>query len=291
MGVLNVFRGIVYVLVAFFSIVVLAFTIFDETPSTSGPNPFDNLSLAAAVITLVFIVLTLLLEGTVRSGVTSLVPIEVARIGVLWSLWVASGAKWYAVIPYSKSAPLCGEVAEFDELDALWEGECAESIIVPACSMVNFFLLFVWFILLVIFASVNHHWRSQVHRVNLTRKKGSEPEDTGKLFVHYQQPPQPYYWNPSQQPPGSGSGPQQFVTYGPGYQGPGFPQQPQHAYQGPAHSPPQAYTPYSVNDQPVSPPTTEGQQQATPRHSPPTVDHPRNAPAIAIHEPSTDEKA
>jgi len=294
MGALNVIRWIIYVLGILFSLVVLAFTIFNETAGLAGSNPFDDLSLAVAVITLVCLILTLVLEATVRSGVTSLVPIEVARIGVLWPLWIASGAQWYADIPFSGNAFFCEAIDSYYDL-ALLTTRCAATIIIPACSMVNFFLFFVWFILVIIFASVNHYWRSPVHRVELGRKNGSEPTGTSSPFVYYQQPPQPSYWNPSQQPPpgwppGPGSPPQQYASYGPGYQGQAFPHQHQQVYQTTPHQHPQPYASYSVNNQPVSPPA-EGQQQAVPGHSPPMLVHPHGIPKTSLQGPSTDEKA
>jgi len=291
MNALNVVRGIVYVLVTLSSLIVLAFSIFDETPYVDGPNPFDGLALSSAIITLLFIGITLLFEGTIRSGVTSLALVEVVRVGILWILWVASGARWYATLPAAKSSPFCLELDDRYGLGGVWRAECVGIAIVAACSMINFFLLFAWFVLLVIFTSVNHHWRSPVSRVNLARKKDPERSKTDNTSIHHQ-PQQPYYGNPSQQPPGSGPAPQALASYGPGYQGQGFPHQQQQAYQGTVNTqhPSQTYVPYSANAQPVSPPT-QGQQQAIPGHSPPMVAHPHNISTMSHQGPSTDEKA
>jgi hypothetical protein len=94
---------------------------------SGGPTTITNLPLATAVITILFLLATyipflhctslssnrtsysnsFILELVIRSGLTSLVAIELPRIGILWVLWLASGANFYSVVRLSAS--LCAE--------------------------------------------------------------------------------------------------------------------------------------------------------------------------------------
>jgi len=241
MGALSVLRGFLFGIVMVFSVVVLAFTIFDQA-AEFGLNPLDGLSLAAAVITLVFLPVTFILEAIIRSGATSLVPVELVRVFILWALWLASGAFFYA-IDHGISASFC---AQFIDFDPLFETSCIAAIIIPACSIINFFLLFVWFIVLLIFSAKNNHWKSAVNRVDLTKKRG--PDNNGYRsnsgFVYsnppLQQQPLQYYWVPGQQgppppvhlqgsqPPGQGQG--YWVPVPPGQVYQGYTQQAHYPY-------------------------------------------------------------
>jgi len=205
MRALSTLRGVTFGIVIFFSMIVFAFTTFDQVPPFE-PDPPDSLSLAAAIITLVFLPITLVLEAVIRSGATSLVPVELVRVFILWVLWLASGAFFYANT-HGISASFCARLG--DLLDPLFEASCIAAIIIPACSIINFVLLFVWFITLLIFSSKNNHWKSAVNRVDLTKKKGpgNDGSRSNSGFV-YGNPPQQqqqqqlqYYWVPGPQGP------------------------------------------------------------------------------------------
>jgi len=302
MGFLNVLRGIVFGLVALFSLVVLAFTIFHQVITL--PSTLDSLPLAAAVITIVVFLVTFVLELVIRSGVTSLVVIELPRVFFLWVLWLASGAYFYSLVRWPAS--LCSENSS---LGSEFEAVCVGAIIIPALSIVNFILLFAYFTTLLTFSAMNNHWTSAITRTDLMKKKGAAGANagygkpSGNQFI-YSQPPMPqqqqgyYVPSPQGQAPGYGVPPQQGspMMQGPGHWVPGPPPQFQGGYpqqqfqaqsgfqspvpqQGYGHQAPQPgshpathmSTPRSEGQAPPSlAPEPQGEKAApSPSHSPP----------------------
>jgi len=222
MSWLNVVRGSIYALVILFSLGVMGFTIFEFIvplfivigfEEINVLEPFDSLALAAAVITIVFLPVTLLLECCMRKPFTSLVAVELARIGILWPIWVAAGARFYQYFPFSGDASLCGVIFS-GRLEGVFV-DCVETVVVPALAMANFSLLFIWFLILFIFAAKNNHWTSLVHRVDLTKRKDSQSAGPRDEFVYPQQMPptqQMVYWVSA-----NATAPVQPQPQGPGY--------------------------------------------------------------------------
>jgi len=244
---LNVLRGFIFGIVLSFSIVIVVWAIFSrivflavvdfEMEAAVVPQHSDCLSLVAAVITIVFLLLTLILECCIRKVPTSLVPLELVRIGILWAIWVAAGASYYQdIIPLPKRTPkpsLCnitpsGRLGDFIN--------CVETDIIPALSMAILTILFIWSLVIFILLAVEdsqstslvhrtdltkrkdsrttvdlkndfvypqrrHHSTSLVHRTELTKREDSPPTvDLDNDFVYSQQAPpteQMVYWMPA----------------------------------------------------------------------------------------------
>jgi len=135
-----------------------------------------GVALAIAVVTFVSLPGTLFIEIIIRRPVTSLVLVELVRVGIFWVVWLAAGVRYYQLSPLSSDVSSC--YLHFQTVGRGTVASCIGVVVVAASSMINFGLLLIWFITLLFFAVKNNHWKSLVHRVDLTEPKSSSPADT-----------------------------------------------------------------------------------------------------------------
>jgi len=221
-----------------------------------------GLSMTAALLNILFVFTAFLLEMIIKNGRTSIVPIELGRTGILWILWLADFAYWYSFGPVVASD--CASLTDYP----IFQADCAFEIFGPIFAIFNFIILFAWFVTVLIFSIKGNHWKSPVHKFDLTKKRADILEAqarqpttsyfSGKTPVHggHYPPQQGYY---PQSPP------QQTFSPGPQQEGYWVPAQQMN------HQPPQGYWAFPLTG--AAPPGTPqaGGPQAPgwPQQSPP----------------------
>jgi hypothetical protein len=116
---------------------------FDET------NTFTVLGLVTACLTVVTLPTMLIIDSIRKGAFTSTVLFELIWLGVLWVLWLATGAHAAAEASVAFPDGCVGYI--FQELDTI----CHEATGITAFSFLNFILLFAYSVTLLIVALVS----------------------------------------------------------------------------------------------------------------------------------------
>jgi len=165
MGIIHLVRLVAFAVVLLFSIIVLGLSAnVDATYNID--ITFASLALAVAVITMVTMVPLIAVEFTRKGAFTSRVFVELIWVGILWVLWLASGAE---AATLNVDPSLCSS----SFLGSTGKTICSSILAVTAFSFLNWIILMAWFVTLLVFSIIGNHWHNSVADTDLTKRDTS----------------------------------------------------------------------------------------------------------------------
>ncbi|KIO30964.1 hypothetical protein M407DRAFT_144298 [Tulasnella calospora MUT 4182] len=224
MTVLNTIRLVIFVTALCFSLIVLG--ILANFTNITSQNGFYYqafaLGIATSLMTFLLVGASLIIDRLRRGAITSLVMVELAWVGLLWVLWLATAASITDLGIFTSCGYFNSEV----------ESTCHQYQAAQAFSFLNWLMLFGWWIaLLAMSIRAASNGISGVWRTPVTEHPGWNKNATSPYGATTTYPTMPAnnYGAPGQpQQPGYGMPPQQQTPYSPqqGYGTPPPQQQP-----------------------------------------------------------------
>jgi hypothetical protein len=237
MSVLQTVRLGLFAALALFSLINLGI-LCNLTNITSAYGYYFHsfaLGIAVSLMTIGAVITSLVLGKTRKGALPALVWVELAWVGFLWVMWIATASSVTSLGIFVN----CGYVR------GAAESNCRQYQAVQAFAWLNWLMIFGWFVTLLALSCIAHSrgntgiWYTDTTEAQFTgagagggtEKNNMAPQFTGNTMTNPSPygTPQPQYGQQQQQwgaqPPQQGFPPQQAYPPPQGFQQQGYPQQ------------------------------------------------------------------
>ncbi|THU91973.1 hypothetical protein K435DRAFT_967873 [Dendrothele bispora CBS 962.96] len=145
---------------------------------------FEGLGIATAAITIATVPLMVGVDLTRKGAFTSMVVVELTWLGILWVLWLATGAE--AIQIFNLAFIGCdNQLDDFDDFELSDESTCRETQAVAAFGFLGWIILmFYWVFLLVASITAASHGNSQVWFSSVRDMKAYDSKEAPMSQTH-----------------------------------------------------------------------------------------------------------